>query len=95
MYYLLGLSLGLALGWFVALPPAALRANTALIRYSLGFLLVVMGMRIGSDPRILQQLGTLGATSFALAVAGLTGSTVAGHLAARTLESWKARRAPR
>lgn len=87
MYFLIGLGLGLILGWFQDPGPRLLRVNAGLIRYSLVFLLVVMGMRIGSNEEILRQLGSLGFQSLVLAGAGIIGSVVAVQAVRRYLKS--------
>jgi hypothetical protein len=82
MYYLFGLILGLLIGWNCQLPERMHRINDTVLQAGLAVLLLAMGMRIGADKVILQQLGNLGLKAVLLALAGVVGSIAAVQLVA-------------
>jgi len=70
------LAIGLFIGWRGLLPQRLLPLTDKVTLGGLFLLLFTMGAKIGTDPVVLANLGTLGWQALALAAAAVAGSVV-------------------
>ena len=76
----LGIGIGIIIGYKSLLGEKALKWNSRLQNVWLMLLIFVMGMSIGSDGNIINQLPSLGAKAFLFAVLSIAGSVLVVYL---------------
>ena len=70
------LALGIVLGYFVRKKPRFIAASNRLVSISIYALLFLLGVALGTNDDVLEQLPKLGGYAFVLAVLSIIGSII-------------------
>ncbi len=72
--------IGMLCGFLFRKKRALIKAVNVLMNAAIYILLLLLGISVGSNPLIMQHIGSIGAKALEIAFAAVTGSIVVGYL---------------